>query len=153
MSLDVYEKIQTPTTTEAQTVDEVIMLDHLTREKGRFKTQTVSGQEVRVFLERGSVLDAGHLLKSSCARVIRVEYAPEAVTRATAPDWPSFARACYHLGNRHVRLQMGDLWLQMMPDHVLEDMLLSFGLRIEHRDAAFIPERGAYSTQAHHHEH
>lgn len=153
MPIDVYEKIQHAD----DRVDDSIALDHLSREKGRFKTLSLAGQEVRIFLERGSVLEAGQLLKSRCGQVIRVDYAPESVTRAVAPDWPTFVRASYHLGNRHVRLQIGDLWLHMLPDHVLEDLLRSFGLQIEHCQAVFVPERGAYSGHSHaqtpHHDH
>lgn len=147
MPIDIYEKIPF----EDGNVDDSIALDHLSREKGRFKTLSSAGQEVRVFLERGSVLEAGQLLKSHCGKIIRVDCAPESVTRASAPDWPAFTRACYHLGNRHVRVQICDLWLHMLPDHVLEDMLHSFGLHISHHQAVFVPERGAYSGHNHVH--
>ncbi len=60
-------------------------------------------------------------------------------------------RACYHLGNRHVKLQVGERWLRMQPDHVLEEMLELLGLTLTHQETVFVPESGAYSNGGHHH--
>lgn len=149
--LEIYEKIVQQTNPK---VDEIISLDHLLREKGRFKIRAESGCEVRVFLERGQLLSEGQYLLSRCGKIVQVSYAEEPIVRATAADndWKNFVRVCYHLGNRHVRLQIGDCWLQMTHDHVLEEMIKSFGLSVEHCNAVFIPEAGAY-TQGHSHRH
>ena len=64
-----------------------------------------------------------------------------------------FARACYHLGNRHVPLQIGDDWLRYLHDHVLDDMLRGLGISPHHERATFEPEAGAYGGGHHHHDH
>ena len=147
--MDVYEKIiTTPNENETFQPDEVIALDHLQREKGRFKITAQSGNEVRVFLERGNTLKMGQLLKSQCGKIIQVDYAAEPVMRATAKNWPDFVRACYHLGNRHVRIEIGECTLQILPDHVLAELVESFGLEVKECKAVFIPEPGAYAKQS-----
>ena len=132
---------------------EVLALDHLQREKGRFKTFLADGTEVRVFLERGNVLHLGQGLRSACGRRLVVAGATESVVLARTDDWSVFAGACYHLGNRHVRLQIGERWLRMTPDHVLEEMLVKLGLEVVHQEAVFEPESGAYSGAGHAHHH
>jgi len=62
-----------------------------------------------------------------------------------------FSRACYHLGNRHVKVEIGERWLRMLPDHVLENMLKLQGLTLQREIAVFQPEAGAYSGLAIHH--
>lgn len=131
--------------------DEVIVLTQEQRDKGRLKTLSETGAEVRVFLERGKPLMVGEMLKTECGKHIQVQGAVELITRAECDDWHTFSRACYHLGNRHVKLQVGDRWLQMTSDHVLEDMLKMLGLTVSHVDAVFVPESGAYSHGHHHH--
>jgi urease accessory protein len=154
MTMDVYEKLDEALTKEAGAQpDEVIALDHLIRDKGRFRINAASGKEVRVFLERGNTLKAGQVLKSQCGKIIQVSYAPEPIMRATAKNWPDFVRACYHLGNRHVRVEIAELYLQITPDHVLAELLVSLGLDVEEMDAVFIPEPGAYTKGGAQHQH
>ncbi len=149
---EVYERIGMET---AIAVDEQLPLDHLLREKGRFKTETASGIETRVFLERGNTLQIGEVLKTQCGKTIQVTGAQEDVITATCDDWETFSKACYHLGNRHVKLHIGDKWLRITPDHVLEEMLQLLGLATQHEQAIFSPESGAYSQSGengkHHH--
>lgn len=137
---------------EAQ-VDDQLVLDHLQREKGRFKAMANSGVEVRVFLERGQTLHIGEILRSECGKQLSVAGAVEPVITARTEDWGLFSKACYHLGNRHVKLQIGDRWLRITPDHVLEDMLQQLGLSTEHEQAVFVPEPGAYLQRGHHDHH
>ena len=127
-----------------------IVLDHEQRDKGRLKTETTEGEEVRIFLERGKPLLVGEKLKTLCGAVVQVEGAEEEVAYGECVNWQDFAKACYHLGNRHVKLQVGDRWLQFKPDHVLEEMVQGLGVTIEHRQSVFIPESGAYSHGHHH---
>lgn len=153
--LEIVEKI---TIDPSNNADEIIYLDHLIREKGRFKILSESGAEVRVFLERGQLLKEGQGLLSTCGKTVQVAYAKESIVRATADDWQTFVKACYHLGNRHVRLQIGERYLLMTPDHVLEAMIESFGLRVEACETVFVPEIGAYAkghshSHSHSHEH
>lgn len=146
--MDVYQRLGVQTATS---FDDVIVLTQEQRDKGRLKAEAKSGAEVRIFLERGKPLQVGELLQSDCGKQILIEGAQEEVTYAACDDWHTFARACYHLGNRHVKLQVGERWLQMTPDHVLEEMLEGLGLTVSRRRAVFVPESGAYSHGHHHH--
>lgn len=128
-----------------------VVLSQEQRDRGRLKLTGENGEEIRLFLERGKPLLVGEYLKSSCGKLIKVEGAVEPVTHAQCDDWHTFARACYHLGNRHVKLQVGERWLRMQPDHVLEEMLELLGLTLSHQEAIFVPESGAYSHGGHHH--
>ncbi|MBN1005064.1 urease accessory protein UreE [Amphritea pacifica] len=128
-----------------------VVLSQEQRDRGRLKLTGENGEEIRLFLERGKPLLVGEYLKSSCGKLIKVEGAVEPVTHAECDDWHTFARACYHLGNRHVKLQVGERWLRMQPDHVLEEMLELLGLTLSHQEAIFVPESGAYSHGGHHH--
>ena len=143
----------------AQPADDYITLPFELRQKGRFKAISDQGLELGVFLERGQVLAHNDRLQAEDGRIFAVVAKPESVVTAYANDWPSFARACYHLGNRHVTLQLGDCWLRFQPDHVLEHLAEHLGLRLEVGDAPFHPESGAYHGQhshdneSGHHEH
>lgn len=125
--------------------DDSIVLDHEQRAKGRLKLVSERGREVRVFLDRGNPLAIGSVLRSRCNLLVEVKGAEEEVTLARAPDWLVFSKACYHLGNRHVQLQLGDRWLCFKLDHVLEEMLERLGLSVEHTRLVFDPEHGAYA--------
>lgn len=104
-----------------------------------------------MFLERGKSLAIGTVLRSRCNRLVEIKGAQEQVALAHAADWLIFSEACYHLGNRHVRLQLGEKWLCIKPDHVLEDMLKQLGLSVEHSRLVFDPVHGAYAHAKHEH--
>ena len=133
--------------TKAQTVT----LNFDIRQKSRFKSRTDEGNDVGFFLARGQVLRHGDLIQTHCGEIIRVVSAEEDVISASCDDPHLFARACYHLGNRHVPLQIGQQWLRIQPDHVLEEMLTQLGLTTELTKAPFEPESGAYQGHSHHH--
>ena len=136
-----------------QAVDDTVTLPFEVRQKGRFKAVSENGCELGVFLERGQVLADGDKLQAEDGRIFAVVAKPENVVAAHADDWASFARACYHLGNRHVTLQLGERWLRFQPDHVLEHLAEHLGLRLTTEDAPFHPEAGAYHGHAHSPEH
>jgi len=144
---------------DGQATDEVLTLPQDLRQRGRLKALTDSGVQVGLFLERGQPLKHGELLLTECGKRITVNAAHEEVATATAENWLTFSRVCYHLGNRHVPLQIGDCWLRFKSDHVLEAMVENFGLSIHHEQAPFEPESGAYANAAsadhghHHHDH
>lgn len=152
MIYEVYERLDLGANT-AVAVDEQLVLDHLQRERGRFKAESQSGAEIRVFLERGKTLQIGEILRSQCGHHIVVTGAEEAVMEAECADWEMFARACYHLGNRHVKLQIDGRRLRIVPDHVLGDMLIGLGLEVRETRAVFVPESGAYGAHRHGHSH
>ena len=122
-----------------------LTLPFVTRQKRRFRTRLDSGEEAAVVLPRGTELRDGDLLRANNGLVIRVVAAPEAVSTIAAPNGPTLARACYHLGNRHVPLQIGDHWLRYRADHVLDQLTIELGLTPRHELAAFQPEAGAYA--------
>lgn len=128
-----------------------VMLNHEQRTKGRLKLTANNGEEIRVFLDRGKPLLIGEYLKSECNKYIRVQGQVEPITEAVCDDWHRFSQACYHLGNRHVKLQIGERWLRITPDHVLEDMLIKLGLDLTSKEVIFDPESGAYKDAHHGH--
>jgi urease accessory protein len=131
--------------------DDKVILEHDVRAKGRFKVISENGIEVRVFLERGKTLLIGECLKTECGKIIKVLGAEEDVVEAVCENWQTFSKACYHLGNRHVKIQVGERWLRMKSDYVLEQMLQILGLTVIQKRAIFIPESGAYAGGHQHH--
>ena len=101
-------------------------------------------------LERGSVLRHGDLLRAENGLIVEVRAANEEVAVISTKDSFLLARACYHLGNRHIPLQIGEGWLRIQRDHVLEEMVQSLGLVVMHDVTSFEPEGGAYSGRASH---
>jgi len=115
------------------------------RQKSRLHARLENGEEVALVLPRGKVLRNGDVVKAPDGRAIEIVSAPEKLLHIEAD---SLARVAYHLGNRHVAVQVGDGFLRIAEDHVLEDMLRGLGARVTHVEAPFEPEAGAYG---HHH--
>lgn len=120
-----------------------------TRTKSRLRARLASGDEVGLFLPRGTVLRGGDMLQGG-GRIVEVVAAPEALLEVRCRDLAELARAAYHLGNRHVAVEVGPEWLRLADDHVLEGMLVGLGCQVRHLTAPFEPEAGAY---AHGHQH
>jgi urease accessory protein len=111
-----------------------------------------------VVLARGQILRSGDLLLTSDERVVEVGAAAEWVTTVRAAQPPLLARIAYHLGNRHVALEIGADWLRYGHDHVLDEMVRGLGAELTVEQAPFEPEAGAYAgghghSHAHGHEH
>jgi urease accessory protein len=126
------------------------------RSRSRLRACLSSGEEVGVLLARGQVLRGGELLRASDGRIIEVIASPETVSTVRAADARMLVRAAYHLGNRHVALQLGEGWLRYSHDHVLDDMVRGLGLSVMVEQAPFEPEAGAYhgsetASASHHH--
>ncbi len=136
-----------------QAIDDAITLDHDTRKKARIKGVTDKGIAIGIFMERGHPLLIGEILKTQCGLFIEIKGQAEEVTTAVATEWLTFAKVCYHLGNRHTSMQIGELWLRFKPDHVLEELAQNYGLTINHTPAVFSPENGAYAKDGHSHSH
>lgn len=136
---------------QAAASDGVLRLPFDTRQKSRFRAHLTDGTEVGVILERGGILRDGDCLASDCGRVVRVEAAPEAVSTAYCDDPTLLARVCYHLGNRHVPLQIGTGFCRWRHDHVLDAMVQGLGVEPRAEQAPFEPEAGAYGGGHHHH--
>ena len=131
---------------------EQLVLDFDARTKSRLRTQLASGEEVGLFLPRGSILRGGDKLQAKDGRIVEVVSAPEALVEARYSNPLELTRAAYHLGNRHVAVQVLDGALRIQQDHVLEHMLEGLGARLTKLEAAFEPEAGAYSPGHHHSE-
>ena len=138
----------------AGAAEAVLRLPYDTRQKSRFRAHLGDGTEVGVVLERGQILRDGDGLRSPGGLVVRVEAAPETVSTARCADAVQLARVCYHLGNRHVPLQIGDGFARYRHDHVLDAMVEGLGVQVTVAEAPFEPEPGAYGGgHGHHHEH
>lgn len=131
--------------------DLTLTLPYELRQKSRLRAMLDNGEEVGLLLPRGTVLRGGDCLKAESGAVILVQAAEEVVSTVAEQDPTQFARACYHLGNRHVPLQIGDCWLRYLHDHVLDEMLRGLGLEVNCERAPFEPEAGAYGGGHHHH--
>ncbi|MDN0074356.1 urease accessory protein UreE [Crenobacter sp. SG2303] len=137
----------------AERIDDTLLLTFELRQKSRLRTRAVSGEEVGLFLERGQPLRDGTLLAAEDGRVVVVRAAAETLSHVVAASPTELARAAYHLGNRHVPVEVGDGWLRLACDHVLIDMLARhFDVTLSTVEAPFNPESGAYGG-GHHHSH
>jgi urease accessory protein len=135
-------------------------LDWDTRSKSRFSATDSTGREIGVVLPRGTTLRGGDVLVAEDGSMLRVIAATQPVLQVrhcTEHGSPfDLLRAAYHLGNRHVPLELQPALLQFEPDPVLADMLRRQHLIVTEAQAAFEPEGGAYGEGAghgHHHDH
>ncbi|MGH6628936.1 MAG: urease accessory protein UreE, partial [Burkholderiales bacterium] len=108
-------------------------------------TKLVSGEEAALKLPRGATLRGGDLLSATDGRVIEVIAAPERVVQVECSTPAELARVAYHLGNRHVAVEVGEGFLRLGENHVLEEMLRGLGATLMSIEAPFEPEAGAYS--------
>lgn len=124
-------------------------LDFGARTKSRLRTRLASGAEVGLFLARGTILRGGQKLRARDGRIVAVRAAAEDLLEARCASPSELARAAYHLGNRHVAVQVGrdagGDWLRIQADHVLEGMLVGLGALVCRLRAPFEPEAGAYA--------
>lgn len=119
-------------------------LDWDMRQKSRFAAQDSTGRDLAVVLARGTVLRGGDVLVAEDGSLVAVRAAAQAVLRVTADTPLGLLRAAYHLGNRHIPVEVTPGHLHLENDPVLHDMLLRLGARVELVDAPFEPEAGAY---------
>jgi urease accessory protein len=132
---------------------EVIELAFEQRERSRFRATLLSGEEIGVDLPPGTLIRHGDRLRLADGRVVAVEAAREHLLEVHAHDAVGLARIAYHVGNRHVPLQIGDGWLRLLPDHVLRAMIERLGGHVHEVDEGFQPESGAYGHSHVHHQH
>jgi urease accessory protein len=139
-----------------------VELDWDVRQKSRFDATDSAGRHLGVFLPRGAVVRGGDVLVAEDGSLIRVEAAPQDVLRITACTQHGspfdLTRAAYHLGNRHVPIELQADHLKIEPDHVLADMLRAMHMTVLPVSEAFEPENGAYgehggSSHRHGHDH
>lgn len=130
-------------------IDDTLTLPFEVRQKSRLSARTDGGIDVGLFLPRGFMLRSGMTLTGADGLKVRIKAAPEAVSVVRSGDPLLFARACYHLGNRHVSLQILAGELRYLTDHVLDQMLEGIGLTVSHDTLPFEPEAGAYHGHGH----
>ena len=132
-----------------------VELDWDVRQKSRFECTDSQGRRIGVFLPRGTLVRGGDVLVAEDGSMVRVIAAPQPVLviqhvagRGSVFD---LIRAAYHLGNRHVPIELKPDHLKIEPDHVLADMLRAMHLVVLETQAAFEPEGGAYAAGGHAH--
>lgn len=134
-----------------------VELDWDVRQKSRFDATDSLGRQLGVFLPRGTLVRGGDVLVAEDGSMVKVIAAPQAVLRITACTSHGspfdLTRAAYHLGNRHVPIELKPDHLKIEPDHVLADMLRAMHLIVNAAEEAFEPEGGAYSSGGHGHGH
>ena len=121
------------------------------RQKARLKTKSDSGEEVGLMLSRGEILRDGDCLQSEEGAIAKIIAAPEEVSIVTSDNKLLLTKAAYHLGNRHMALQIEETFLMYQKDHVLDEMITSLGLSVTHEMRPFEPESGAYHSHNHSH--
>ena len=131
-----------------------VELDWDVRQKSRFDATDSTGRQIGVFLPRGTVVRGGDVLVAEDGSLIVAQAAPQAVLKITHCSHHGtpfdLIRAAYHLGNRHVPIELKPDHLKIEPDHVLADMLRAMHLIVNAVDEAFEPENGAYARGGHH---
>ena len=138
-------KLTEVATPETQ-VDDVLTLSYEYRQKSRWPAQTDGGVKVGLFLPRGQRLHAGVILTGADHYQVQIKAASETVSVVRCEDALQFARTCYHLGNRHVALEILPGELRYLTDHVLDNMVKGLGLEVTHEVLPFEPEAGAYHS-------
>jgi urease accessory protein len=136
-------------TNDTVNTDDVLTLAYDARQKNRQPATTNGGVIVGLFLPRGQKLRSGLVLTGAQGFRVRVEAALEEVSIVHCADPLQFAKTCYHLGNRHVALQILPGECRYLADHVLDQMVIALGLSVEHQQLPFEPEGGAYHGHAH----
>lgn len=138
-----------------------VELDWDVRQKSRFSATDSIGRDLGVFLPRGTLVRGGDVLVAEDGSLVRVLAAPQPVlviTHCPQHGTPfDLTRAAYHLGNRHVPIELAPSHLKIEPDHVLADMLRAMHLTVVAENLPFEPEGGAYAAghhaQGHDHDH
>jgi urease accessory protein len=134
-----------------------VELDWDIRQKSRFEATDSLGRQLGIFLPRGTLVRGGDVLIAEDGSMVKVIAAPQTVLRITACTSHGspfdLTRAAYHLGNRHVPIELKPDHLKIEPDHVLADMLRSMHLIVNEVSESFEPEGGAYSAGGHGHGH
>jgi len=122
------------------------------RERSRLKVTLDDGREGGLFFAKGTTFqDGDFIIDTDNEILVEIKAAAETVSTVKSEDQLELARACYHLGNRHIALQIESNFLRYQHDHVLDEMVRGLGLTVITEQAPFEPEAGAYSGGGHHH--
>jgi urease accessory protein len=147
--VEIKAKLKIPRAAYKLDVKGQLKLPFDSRQKSRLRTKLVSGEEVALMLPRGEILRGGDLVTASDGRVIEVLAEPEKLLHIESD---ALAKVAYHLGNRHVPVQVGKDFLRIAADHVLQEMVKKLGATVSGVEAPFEPEAGAYAGGHHQHD-
>ena len=139
--IEIREKIET-----SPIAFTTLTLPYDQRQKSRQRVTLVDGKVAGIILKSGTILRHGDFLKSTDGLFFQIRAAEEEVAIASTNDALLLAKACYHLGNRHVPLQIKQDYISFQRDDILEKMVLKLGLKVKHVLASFEPEGGAYKN-------
>ena len=132
---------------------ETVELSFDQREKSRLRVTMANAEEIGIQLKIGTMLSHGDKLALQDGRIVEVIAANESMLEVRAANLTQLARIAYHVGNRHVPLQVEDDHLLMLPDHVLRAMVEGLGGVVAEVRRGFQPESGAYGHSHVHHSH
>lgn len=151
--LEIHERLPRTGAQDAGAAQMTLTLAFDARQRCRQRVALDDGSERALLLPRGTTLRDGDRLRDTGGMIIRVCAAPETVSVARTTDRHRLVRAAYHLGNRHVQLQIDADSLRYRHDHVLDAMVERLGLAVSCEQAPFEPEPGAYAHESHSHTH
>ena len=141
-------------TSADHTIKDQLVLTFDERKRSRLRVKSVNQQDCGIQISRGQILQHHDVLVSDQEQYFEVIAALEPLMRVENTDPLTFAKLCYHLGNRHVALQIEENWLQFSSDHVLAEMVVNLGGSVQLLQARFAPEAGAYArADEHQHDH
>lgn len=143
-------------TTDSEQVYTTLTLPLEQRTRSRLRVTLDNNEDAGLFLPRGIVLQHGDFLQAKSGEMVEIIAASESVSTLYIDDPVLMARASYHLGNRHVPLQINNEFIRYQHDHVLDDMVRGLGIEVVAEQAPFEPEPGAYGGghgHAHDHDH
>ncbi len=132
---------------------DTVTLAYLDRHRRRIRLVADSGETFLLDLARAYHLADGDGLETDNGCYLRVRAAPEPVLEIEAEDRAGLLRIAWHLGNRHLPMQVAGERLRIRDDHVIAEMVTGLGARLTRLDAPFDPEIGAYAAPAHRHDH
>lgn len=144
MVLVVNQRLSKPNQGKSVIPDVILALTAEERTRSRYRFETEQGNPIFLRLPRGTVLEEGDLLQAETEEIIQIRAKYESVVTVTSADLLDLLRAAYHLGNRHVALEITPTYLRLSPDPVLQELLNQFNVTVTLENAPFNPERGAY---------
>ena len=139
-------------TWNASAAADSVLLDHDHRYRRRIVLYTEAGAELLLDLPQAARVRDGDGLALQSGDIVRVRAKPEPLLEIHADDGATLLRIAWHLGNRHLSVQVLDQYLRIRADRVIANMIKQLGGRVEEIDAPFDPEPGAYSDGRHHHD-
>lgn len=154
--IEIRAKLKIPRAAYKLEVKGQLELPFASRQQRGLKAELASGEAVLLALPQGEVLRGGDLVTASDGRVIEVIAAPEPLLHIESG---ALAKIAYHLGERHVPVQVGDGFLRVAAELALEEVVKKLGAAVKRVEAPFEPEAGAgraghdHDDDPHHHDH